>query len=477
MDGSAVVGALPRLSAVDGTSPSLRSLRFQPQNPSDKVGAPPGHPGRNHPMPEPTSVDSSPPNTRADTPRRGRLLIADDEDGPRESLKMVFNAEYELLLAHDGPSAIELAKENRVDVALLDIRMGRMSGIDVLEQLKRIDPGVEVVMMTAFETTDTLRRAIKLRALDYINKPFELPQIRAIVNEAMQRRRLESEMNSDAEKMDALVAELQDQKMEQQMASTRGDIYASIIHDINGPLAVISGFVQLLTHRVARAERLENEDLEFVRQKLHTISRQVGNCVEISQRYLSFLRRKPGEVAKVSVNTLLTDFEHLARVHPKRKDNELLVDPVSVACVPRMNGTDFIQLLLNLTTNAFQAGSRACRVEVGGELRTHPLDLGSFKDSAEERLLNLESFDNTPPVLAVTVRDDGPGIPAEHLTKIFEPYFTSKGPSQGTGLGLSIVLRLVKEVGGLLHVKSAVDQGTEFTLYLPAEVMPGMVAS
>ena len=128
--------------------------------------------------------------------------------------------------------------------------------------------------------------------------------------------------------MDALVAELQDQKIEQQMASTRGDIYASIIHDINGPLAVISGFVQLLNHRVAKAERLENEDLEFVRQKLHTISRQVGNCVEISQRYLSFLRRNPGEISRVSVNTLLNDFEHLARVHPSRKENELVVKPV-----------------------------------------------------------------------------------------------------------------------------------------------------
>ena len=385
---------------------------------------------------------------------------------------MVFKADYDLLLANDGASAIQLARENRVDVALLDIRMGRMSGIEVLEQLKHLDPGMEVVMMTAFETTDTLRKAIQLRALDYINKPFELPEVRSIVGDAMQRRRLESEMDSNAAKMDALVGELQDQKIEQQMANTRGDIYASIIHDINGPLAVISGFVQLLTHRVARAEQLENEDLEFVRQKLHTISRQVGNCVEISQRYLSFLRRKPGETSRVSVNTLLTDYEHLARVHPKRKENQLIVKPVAVASAPRMNGTDFIQMLLNLTTNAFQAGSKPCRVEVAGELLSRPMDLGGFRDTPEERLMNLESFDNTPPVLKLTVSDDGPGIPAELLTKIFQPYFTSKDPTHGTGLGLSIVLRLIKEVGGLLHVKSVAGRGTVFSIYIPAELMP-----
>jgi len=432
--------------------------------------------------PGPPSIDPMPDDTVTNLPatpassdvaqKRGTLLIADDEDGPRESLRMVFKSEYELLLANDGASAIELAKENRVDVALLDIRMGRMSGIDVLEQLKHLDPGMEVVMMTAFETTDTLRRAIQLRALDYINKPFELPNVRAIVADAMQRRRLESEMDSSAAKMDALVEELQDQKIGQQMANTRGDIYASIIHDINGPLAVISGFVQLLTHRVAKAERLENEDLEFVRQKLHTISRQVGNCVEISQRYLSFLRRKPGEISNVSVNTLLTDFEHLARVHPKRRENQLVLKPVAVACVPRMNGTDFIQVLLNLTTNAFQAGLQPCRVEVAGELLSRPMDLGAFKESPEERLMNLESFDNTPPVLKLSVCDDGPGIPTELLTKIFQPYFTSKGPAHGTGLGLSIVLRLVKEVGGLLHVRSAPGKGTVFSLYIPADLMP-----
>lgn len=423
-------------------------------------------------MPEQTlakTVEANPAPNAA--PKRGTLLIVDDEDGPRESLRMVFKSDYDLLLASDGPSAIELARQNRVDVALLDIRMGRMSGIDLLEQLKHMDPGVEAVMMTAFETTDTLRKAIKLRALDYINKPFELTAVRSIVAEAMQRRRLESEMNSDAEKMDALVAELQDQRIEQQMASARGDIYASIIHDINGPLAVISGFVQLLTHRVAKAERLEKEDLEFLRQKLHTISRQVGNCVEISQRYLSFLRRKPGETTRVSVNTLLTDFEHLARVHPSRKENLLVVEPVSVACAPRMNGTDFIQMLLNLTTNAFQAGPQPCRVEIVGEMLSRPLDLSRFKDSPEERLMNLESFENTPPVLKLTVRDDGPGIPSEYLTKIFQPYFTSKGPKQGTGLGLSIVLRLVKETAGLLHVQSAPGKGTRFSLYLPAELM------
>ena len=76
------------------------------------------------------------------------MLIVDDEEGPRQSLRVIFKEEYELLMASDGPSAIELAKNNKVDVAVLDIRMAGMSGIEVLERLKFVDPGIEVVMMT-----------------------------------------------------------------------------------------------------------------------------------------------------------------------------------------------------------------------------------------------------------------------------------------------------------------------------------------
>ena len=67
--------------------------------------------------------------------RRGTLLIVDDEDGPRQSLRVIFKDEYDLLMADDGPTAIELAQKHPIDVAVLDIRMAGMSGIEVLERL------------------------------------------------------------------------------------------------------------------------------------------------------------------------------------------------------------------------------------------------------------------------------------------------------------------------------------------------------
>ena len=106
-------------------------------------------------------------------------------------------------------------------------------------------------------------------------------------------------------------------------------------------------------------------------------------------------------------------------------------------------------------------------MQISGAVWREPLDLTRFKDAPGERLLNVENFQNVAPLVQLTVSDNGPGIPAEILPKIFQPYFTTKDARQGTGLGLNIVQRLVKEGGGALHVQTAPDQGTAFTLYLP----------
>ncbi|HEY5234347.1 MAG TPA: hybrid sensor histidine kinase/response regulator [Verrucomicrobiae bacterium] len=406
--------------------------------------------------------------------RRGTLLIVDDEDGPRQSLRVIFKDDYDLLMAEDGPTAIKLAQENEIDVAVLDIRMAGMSGIEVLERLKYVKPDIEAIMMTAFETTDTIRQALRLRACDYINKPFDIAQMRAAVNQAMQRRMLESEIHSSAEKVQELIAELQSQRIEEQIAKTRGDIYASIIHDINGPLTVISGFVQVLSKHLNHINRLEVEDLEFIKDRLRIIARQVTNCIEISRRYLGFLRRQSDETApSVSVNQLLHDLNQLVRVHPSLLENEFSTKPLAEDIAVKINGTDLIQILLNLTVNAFQCAQFSHRVEAGGETLRTPLNLTKFKDGPNDRLLNVESMDNTVPLVKLWVRDNGPGIPGEVLPKIFQPYFTTKGPRQGTGLGLNIVQRLIKEGSGALHVHTQSGEGTTFTIYLPGmELLP-----
>lgn len=404
--------------------------------------------------------------------RRGTLLIVDDEEGPRLSLRVIFKDAYDLLMAEDGQTAIELAQKNPIDVAVLDIRMAGMSGIEVLERLRFVQPEIEAVMITAFETTDTIRQALRLRAADYINKPFDIATIRNAVNGAMQRRLLEGEIHSSAEKVNELLSELQNQKVEEQIARTRGDIYASIIHDINGPLTVVAGFVQLLNKKLGRVSRLDMEDLEFIRERLRIIERQIGNCIEISRRYLGFLRHQADETEPTGVCQLMNDLEQLVRVHPAIQENEYQAELPSTDLSVKINGTDVIQILLNLTVNGFQCIARPHRVTVNAEVLSEPLDLSACKDGPCDRFLNVEGLDNKAPLIKFTVADNGPGIPTEVLPKIFQPYFTTKGPRHGTGLGLNIVQRLIREASGALHVHTELGEGSSFVVYLPAAALP-----
>jgi signal transduction histidine kinase len=212
---------------------------------------------------------------------------------------------------------------------------------------------------------------------------------------------------------------------------------------------------------------LEVEDLEFIRERLRIIGRQTSNCIEISRRYLGFLRRQSDETARVGVNQMLNDLSQLIRVHPSLLDNEFGVQPLAEDIGVKINGTDLIQILLNLAVNGFQCAPFSHRVEIGGEVLRAPLDLKAFRDSPQDRLLNVEGLDNTAPLVKLWVRDNGPGVPPEVLPKIFQPYFTTKGPRQGTGLGLNIVHRLIKEGRGALHVHTRAGEGTTFTIYLP----------
>lgn len=394
-------------------------------------------------------------------------MIVDDEDGPRESLRYVFKNDYDLLTASNGREAVELVQSNEVDVVLLDIRMQGMSGIEVLDRLKYVDPDIEVVMMTAFETTDTLRQALRLHAADYIHKPFDLPVVRGVVSSAMERRRLAARARDGDTRFRMLESQLRDQRMEEEKARTRSDIYASVIHDMNGPLAVISGFVQLMLKRVENAETLQGEDLNFMQDRLKTIQRQVSACIQIGRRYRSLLGEKCGEASEVDINDLLRDFEHLARMHPSKRDHELRVSFLDGCFSVQMNGTDMIQILMNLVANAFQSAASPIQVEVEGRVASEPIALSQLCDGEFERTINVESFSNDPPILMLTVRDTGPGIPADVLPQIFRPYYTTKRSEEGTGLGMSIILRLIKEANGVLHVRTQPGEGTTFTVYLP----------
>jgi signal transduction histidine kinase len=166
----------------------------------------------------------------------------------------------------------------------------------------------------------------------------------------------------------------------------------------------------------------------------------------------------------------LDDLRELLNVHPSKGSNHLKIQAVAENVELQINGTDFIQILLNLTVNALQSTPTPHAVDIVCKVLHAPVDAAQFKDGPSERTLNSEGFKNVAPILHVSVSDDGPGIPPEIMSKLFRPYFTTKPPGKGTGLGLAIVQRLLKEARGCLHIQSKPGEGTRFNIYLPAFV-------
>ena len=118
------------------------------------------------------------------TAERPTLLIVDDEPGPRESLRIVFKDRYNCVIATCGREGIEYARAHAVDAAVLDIKMPDLSGVDVLRELKEIDPDIECVMLTGYETIETARAAVRYGAADYLNKPFDVFSVREVLDNA-----------------------------------------------------------------------------------------------------------------------------------------------------------------------------------------------------------------------------------------------------------------------------------------------------
>lgn len=123
-----------------------------------------------------------------------KLLIVDDEQSYRQLLNLVFEeAGYSIRTAMNGREAITLLEEEPADVIVTDVRMPDMDGIELLRMARAMLPDVGVVMMTAFATVDTAREAFKLGADDFIQKPFDVEELKIIVKKAFERRALVEE--------------------------------------------------------------------------------------------------------------------------------------------------------------------------------------------------------------------------------------------------------------------------------------------
>ena len=125
-----------------------------------------------------------------------RILIADDEDVIRFVLHEALEKEgYEIEEASHGEEAVLKARNISFDLIVLDVKMPRMDGIEALKEIQKIDPGIPVVMITAYGNSKIAMQAVREGAYDYFNKPFDVNEIRIVVKRALEKRRLQNQID------------------------------------------------------------------------------------------------------------------------------------------------------------------------------------------------------------------------------------------------------------------------------------------
>ncbi len=121
---------------------------------------------------------------------RARILICDDEEGVRESLKLILSDHYDVTAAEHGEQAVQHLAQAAYDVLILDLKMPRMDGIETLGRVRQIAPQLPVLILTAYQSVDIAKEAIRLGANDYLSKPFERDEVLSCVDRLLSRSRV-----------------------------------------------------------------------------------------------------------------------------------------------------------------------------------------------------------------------------------------------------------------------------------------------
>ncbi|MBF0101565.1 MAG: ATP-binding protein [Desulfobacterales bacterium] len=288
-----------------------------------------------------------------------------------------------------------------------------------------------------------------LRSAIYVNMTISIFGIIMIIATAFY---LTGRIIDRLKRMDAEKDELGQQLIRAGRLAELGEMAAGFAHEINNPLQIIKSeqtlIMMIFNDLKDRGELKESEDLIELEDSIHQIKQQIERCAHITQAILKFARKTDPEAQDIDLTSFISDVVNM-------KEKQASVNGIRITTridkdIPFIHGDipQLQQVLVNLINNGMDAIIER-HGSTGGEI-----------------LISANKHKNGK--VAIHIKDDGSGISQENIKKIFTPFFTTKPVGKGTGLGLSVCYGIVDKMKGELIVTSEKDNGTTFTITLPA---------
>jgi two-component system sensor histidine kinase/response regulator len=365
-------------------------------------------------------------------PRPPLILIIDDEasirDGCRQALE---KSGYAILDAADGGEGIGIAREAKPDIALIDLKMPGLSGMEIIEILSRDLPDMVLIMITGYATIVSAVEAIQKGTYDYLPKPFSPDQLRAVVRRAIEHRNLKIETR----------------RLREEKERMEKSFITFVSHEMRSPLIVIRQYIEAL--KAVTGDRFDKETadiMERCRSRIQGLETMIEHWLDISKLGEdAFVVKKPLDLLEM----IKRSTEEMA---PICKANGLLLETDLSEKMPEILGDQ--ESLLRVFTNM-----------IGNATKYTP-ENGKISISAES-----DDYHVT-----VRISDTGAGIPADKLPFIFEPFYRVRGKEErqrGSGLGLTFCKRIMEMHGGEITASSVEGQGSTFLLKFPTHMHSG----
>lgn len=391
---------------------------------------------------------------------RSIILIVDDNQTNLDVLfELLKNYGFKVLVAQDGESAIEQIEYIHPDLILLDIMMPGIDGFETCRRLKadHATQDIPIIFMSALSDTLDKVKGFQTGAVDYITKPFQHEEVLSRIDTHLTIRSLQKkleEKNSELahlnQNLERLVEQKSKQLIDQEKTAIIGRLTQGMVHNLKSPLQVMQTSVDLIETKATKIN--DYSFFSYTKYILQAITKvnQIMDTLMVKSS-----KEQKQDVQPVNINELIQRELQLleGNMYFKNKIKKKYFYDENIANVPLIYAY-ISQVFYNLINNAMDAM---------WEKKSRELTIVTRQDESK---------------IYMDIADTGCGIAPEDLSKIFDPFYTSKpakgqeqkeGEPTGTGLGLYTCIELLKPFNGEIAISSNPGKGSVFTVALPKQ--------